>query len=156
MIELNIPGRGTIQLKHLVCDVNGTLAVDGQLHEGLPRSLKTLQDRLTIHLLTADTHGKQAIIDQQLNLQAVRVQPGNEAEQKAEFVQQLNASQVAAIGQGANDAAMLNAAAIGIGILSTEGIASETIKAADLIVPDIFTALALFEKPLRIVATLRK
>ena len=156
MIELNIPGRGTIQLKHLVCDVNGTLAVDGQLHEGLPRSLKALQDRLTIHLLTADTHGKQAIIDQQLNLQAVRVQPGNEAEQKAEFVRQLNAAQVAAIGQGANDAAMLNTAAIGIGILSTEGIASETIKAADLVVPDIFTALALFEKPLRIVATLRK
>lgn len=156
MIELNIPGRGTIQLKHLVCDVNGTLAVDGQLHEGLPRSLKALQDRLTVHLLTADTHGKQAIISQQLNLQAVRVQPGNEAEQKAEYIRQLNAGEVAAIGQGANDAAMLKAAAIGIGILSTEGIAGETIIAADLVVPDIYTALALFEKPLRIVATLRK
>ncbi len=107
-------------------------------------------------MLTADTHGKQAIIDQQLNLQAVRVQPGKEAEQKAEFVRQLNAAQVAAIGQGANDAAMLKTAVIGIGILSTEGIASETILAADLIVPDIFAALALFEKPLRIVATLRK
>jgi len=156
MIELNIPGRGTIQLKHLVCDVNGTLAVDGQLHERLPRSLKALQDRLTVHLLTADTHGKQAIIDQQLNLQAVRVQPGKEAEQKAEFVNQLNAAQVAAIGQGANDSAMLEAAAIGIGILSAEGIAGETILAADLLVPDIYTALELFEKPLRIVATLRK
>jgi P-type E1-E2 ATPase len=156
MIELNIPGRGTIQLKHLVCDVNGTLAVDGQLHEGLPRLLLGLQDRLTIHLLTADTHGKQAIIDQQLNLQAVRVQPGNEAEQKAEYVSQLNAAQVAAIGQGANDAAMMKAAAIGIGILSSEGIAGETLLAADLLVPDIYAALQLFEKPLRIVATLRK
>ena len=156
MIELNIPGRGTIQLKHLVCDVNGTLAEDGQLYEGLPRLLNALQDRLTIHLLTADTHGKQEIIDRQLNLQAVRVQPGNEAEQKAEFVRQLNAAQVAAIGQGANDAAMLKAASIGIGILSPEGIASEAILAADLVVPDIFSALALFEKPLRIVATLRK
>ena len=156
MIELNIPGRGRIQLEHLVCDVNGTLAVDGQLHEGLPRLMKALQDRLTVHLLTADTHGKQTIIDQQLSLQAVRVQPGKEAEQKAEFVRQLNAAQVAAIGQGANDAAMLKTAAIGIGILSAEGIASETILAADLIVPDIYAALTLFEKPLRIVATLRK
>ena len=156
MIELNIPGRGRIQLEHLVCDVNGTLAVDGQLYEGLPRLMKALQDRLTVHLLTADTHGKQTIIDQQLSLQAVRVQPGKEAEQKAEFVRQLNAAQVAAIGQGANDAAMLKTAAIGIGILSAEGIASETILAADLIVPDIFAALTLFEKPLRIVATLRK
>ena len=156
MIELNIPGRGTIKLHHLVCDVNGTLAVDGQLHEGLPRLLMALQDRLTVHLLTADTHGKQVIIDQQLNLQAVRVQPGKEAEQKAEFVRQLNAAEVAAIGQGANDAAMLKAAAIGIGILSAEGIAGETILAADLVVPNIYAALELFEKPLRIVATLRK
>jgi P-type E1-E2 ATPase len=156
MIELNIPGRGRIQLAHLVCDVNGTLAVDGQLYKGLPRLMKALQDRLTVHLLTADTHGKQAMIDQQLNLQAVRVQPGKEAEQKAKFVRQLNAAQVAAIGQGVNDAAMLKTAAIGIGILSAEGIASETILAADLIVPDIYAALTLFEKPLRIVATLRK
>ena len=156
MIELNIPGRETIQLNHLVCDVNGTLAEDRHLYEGLPRLLNALQDRLIIHLLTADTHGKQEIIDRQLNLQAIRVQPGNEAEQKAEFVRQLNAAQVAAIGQGANDAAMLKAASIGIGILSPEGIASETILASDLVVPDIFSALALFEKPLRIVATLRK
>jgi len=156
MIELNIPGRDTIQLKHLVCDVNGTLAIDGKLHEGLPRLLRALQDRLTVHLLTADTHGGQALIDQQIGLQAVRVKPGNEAEQKAKYIQQLNATQVAAVGQGANDAAMLETAALGIGILSTEGIASDTLLAADLVVPDIYTALDLFDNPLRIVATLRK
>ena len=63
---------------------------------------------------------------------------------------------MAAIGQGANDAAMLKVAAIGIGILSTEGLAGETLLAADIIVPDIYAALELFEKPLRMVATLRK
>jgi soluble P-type ATPase len=156
MIELNIPGRGIIQLNHLVCDVNGTLATDGQLHEGLPRLLHMLQDRLRLHLLTADTHGKQTIIDQQLNLKAVRIQPGKEAEQKADYIRQLNANQCAAIGQGANDAAMLKTAAVGIGILSTEGIAGETLLAADILVPDIFAALALFENPLRMVATLRR
>ncbi len=156
MIELNIPGRDTIQFEHLVCDVNGTLAIDGKLSEGLPRLLKALQDRLTIHLLTADTHSRQDMIDQQLGLQAIRVKQGKEVEQKAAYVQGLNAAQVAAIGQGANDAAMLKAAALGIGILSSEGIASETLLAADLVVPDIYTALELFDKPLRIVATLRK
>ena len=156
MIELNIPGRGTIQLKHLVCDVNGTLAVDGKLQEGLPRLLRALQDRLTVHLLTADTHGGQTLIDQQIGLQAVRVEPGNEAEQKAQYTQELNATQVVAVGQGANDAAMLETAALGIGILSTEGIARQTLLAADLVVPDIYTALDLFDNPLRIVATLRK
>ncbi len=156
MIELNIPGRGIIQIKHLVCDVNGTLAVDGQLHDGLVRSLTSLGDRVTLHLLTADTHGRQENIDQQLNLKAVRINPGGEAQQKAIYVENLGRDHVVAIGQGANDAAMLEAAAIGIGILSVEGIAAETLMAADLIMPDITSALELFEKPVRMVASLRK
>lgn len=53
MIELNIPGRGSLQLAHLVSDVNGTLAVDGQLLDGLSRRLAALRDRLTLHLHTA-------------------------------------------------------------------------------------------------------
>ena len=156
MIELNIPGRGTLQLEHLVSDVNGTLAIDGQLQEGLAKALKQLGDRLKIHLLTADTHGRQYIIDEQVGVQGVRVQPGNEAEQKAAFVRKLGAEHVVAVGQGANDAAMLKTAALGICVLSAEGSALETLLAAHLVVPDIFTAISLLEKPLRIVASLRK
>ena len=63
---------------------------------------------------------------------------------------------VVAVGQGANDALMLKAAEIGIGIFSAEGIATETLLASDIIMPDIFSALELFERPLRLVATLRK
>ena len=156
MIELNIPGRGRVQLQHLVCDVNGTLAVDGQLLEGIARPLTTLRDRLTLHLLTADTHGRQHIIDQQLNLQAVRIQAGAEAAQKAAYVRQLGSESVIAVGQGANDAEMLRLAAVGVAILSKEGTALEALLAADLVVPDIFSALELLENPLRLVATLRK
>ena len=156
MIELNIPGRGQMELEHLVCDVNGTLAVDGKLLDGVVREFSTLKDRLTIHLLTADTHGKQEIIDRQLNLNAVRIEPGEEAVQKAEYVQQLGADRVVAIGQGANDAAMLQAAQLGICVFSPEGVAAETLLAADLAIVDIISALELLEKPLRIVASLRK
>jgi len=156
MIELNIPGRGILQLEHLVSDVNGTLAVDGQLQEGLAKAFKQLGDRLQIHMLTADTHGRQHIIDEQIGIQGVRVLPGNEAEQKAEYVRKLGSEHVIAIGQGANDVAMLKTAALGICVLSAEGSAVETLLAADLVVPDIFTAIALLEKPLRIVASLRK
>jgi P-type E1-E2 ATPase len=156
MIELNIPGRGLVQLEYLVSDVNGTLAVDGELIEGLARELRILRDRLEIHLLTADTHGKQAAIDLQLGLQAVRIPPGDEAGQKAAYVRKLGAKRVAAIGQGANDAAMLKEAALGICVQSEEGVAVETLLAADVFVPNILTALALLEKPIRIVATLRK
>jgi P-type E1-E2 ATPase len=156
MIELRIPGRGLVELEHLVCDVNGTLTVDGQLFDGLVRPLTNLRDRLELHLITADTLGRQSLIDRQLNLQAVRLQPGDEALQKAAYVQRLGAQSVIAIGQGANDAGMLKEAALGICVFSEEGVAVETLLAADLVVSDIFAALNLLEKPLRIVATLRK
>jgi P-type E1-E2 ATPase len=136
-------------------DVNGTLAVDGQLIEGIAKKIGLLNDRFTIHLLTADTHGRQAVIDQQLNLTAVRIQPGKEAEQKAEYVRNLGAEAVVAIGQGANDAAMLKEAALGICVMSQEGAATERLLSADLVMPDVTAALELLDKPLRIVASLR-
>lgn len=156
MIELTIPGFGLLQLEHLVCDVNGTLALDGQLQEGIARALSNLQDRLSLHLLTADTHGRQHVIDRQLGFQAVRIEPGDEAGQKAAYVQRLGPERVIAIGQGANDAEMLKTAGLGVCVLSREGLSAASMQAADLITPDIFAALELIEKPLRIVASLRK
>ncbi len=156
MIELRIPGRGILQLRHLVCDVNGTLAVDGELLPGVRQNLIRLGDRLTLHLLTADTHGRQAHIDAQLGVQAVRVHPGGEAEQKAEYVRQLGGEAVIAIGQGANDEGMLREAAIGICVLSSEGTAVASLLAADLVVPDIHTALDLLLHPARLIASLRR
>jgi P-type E1-E2 ATPase len=139
-----------------VTDVNGTLAVDGQLIDGVAQQIKSLKDRLTIHLLTADTHGRQAAIDQHLDLTAVRIQPGNEDAQKAEYVRKLGAETVVALGQGANDAAMLKEAALGICVMSRECLAVEALLCADLLMPDITTALELLDHPLRITASLRK
>lgn len=155
MIEVTIPGRGIIQLEHLVCDVNGTLAVDGKLMEGVATAINHMCDRLTVHLVTANTHGGQTLIDHQLSLQAHILTPGDEARQKTEYVQQLGAQNVVAIGQGANDAGMLAAAAIGICVLSREGSAVSAINSADLVTADILTAFELIEKPVRLVATLR-
>jgi P-type E1-E2 ATPase len=156
MIEVNIPGRGILTIEHLVLDVNGTLAVDGILMEGVAKKITTLRDRLSVHLLTADTHGGQAGIDRLLNLQAVHIQHGAEAQQKAAYVLQLGAEHVAAIGQGANDSLMLKTAALGICVLSVEGLAVETLNFAQLLMPDILSALDLFDKPLRLIASLRK
>ncbi len=85
----------------------------------------------------------------------MRVTPGNEAQQKADYVNRLGAAGVAAIGQGANDALMLQAAGLGICVASREGVAVSALLAADILAPDIYSALELLEKPLRIVATLR-
>ncbi len=156
MIELTIPGRGNLRLQHLVTDVNGTLAVDGVLIDGLAKRIAAIQDRLIVHMLTADTHGRQATIDRQLSLVATKLASGNEQEQKRGYVEHLGPEGVVAIGQGANDAAMLKAAAIGICVMSPEGTAKETLLAADVVAPDIMTVFDLLDKPLRLVATLRK
>lgn len=156
MIELNIPGRGVLQIEHLVSDVNGTLAVDGQLIPGVAKTLAALEDRLTVHLLTADTHGRQEAIDRQLGLKAVRIPAGDEAATKADYLHHLGPASVAALGQGANDAEMLRQAAIGICIQSVEGLAVEALMAADILAPDILTALDLIKYPLRLVASLRR
>ncbi|HEX9389287.1 MAG TPA: HAD hydrolase family protein [Anaerolineales bacterium] len=118
MIELNIPGLGDYNLEHLVMDVIGTLALDGQLIDGVAEKIASLRDQFTVHLLTADTHGRQATIDQQLGLTAMRIMPGGEAMQKAEYVRKLGSEHVAAIGQGANDAEMLTVARLGICVMS--------------------------------------
>lgn len=155
MIEMTIPGRGILRIDYLVCDVNGTLTVDGKLVDSVTHAVTILKDRLTIHLLTADTFGTAALLERQLGVPVTRLVPGGEAQQKLEFITRLGCENVAAIGQGANDELMLKSAAIGICVLSREGAAASTIQSADLVVPDIQSALELLEKPLRLVATLR-
>lgn len=156
MLRIEIPGRNLIEIDHLVCDVNGTLALDGVLLPGISAVLNELKPLLQIHMLTADTHGKQKDHAQALGIDSHILTPGHESEQKAAFIRQLGSQQVAAIGQGANDALMLKEAVLGICILSIEGTATETLLNADIITPDIFSGLSLLTHPRRLIATLRK
>jgi P-type E1-E2 ATPase len=157
MIELQIPGRGSIELEYAVFDVNGTLAVDGQLIKGVEPLIAQLRDKLEVRLLTADTHGRQAEIDRVLGTTADRLQPGgHEREQKAEYVRALGASKVVAIGNGANDVDMLKVAALGIAVIGHEGAAFEVLSAADVVTHNIFDAIGLLLYPKRLIATLRR
>ena len=156
MIEVMVPGWGDYSFKHLVLDVNGTIAIDGQLIDGVLKRISQLRGKLEVHLLTANTFGQQDKIDHYLNLKSIRLTKGNEAHQKAEYVRVLGKEHVASIGQGANDAEMLRTAQLGICVLSAEGTAKAAIDACDLLCPDILSALDLFENPLRMIASLRR
>lgn len=152
--ELEIPGREPLHLQHLVLDVNGTIALDGRLREGVSVRLARLDELLEVHLLTADTHGHQAEIDRVLRLTAHRVEPGQEAAQKAAYVQRLEGGCVA-LGNGQNDVGMLEAADLGIAVLGGEGLASATLRVADLLVHSVTDGLDLLIHPARLRATLR-
>ncbi|MBN1120191.1 MAG: ATPase P [Anaerolineae bacterium] len=156
MIELSIPGKGDLFLEHVVFDVNGTLAVDGVLCEGVEERLAELANLLKIHMLTADTHGGQAAIDAQLGITAVRMRQGNEREQKATYVERLGVDRVVAVGNGGNDAGMLQTAAVGIAVLGQEGLNVEALQAAGVVAGSSVDALDLLLKPKRLIASLRR
>jgi soluble P-type ATPase len=155
MLELDIPGFGNLHIKHLVCDYNGTLAVDGRLLPGVNKGLNAVARQVAIHVVTADTFGlaRQALEGVECSLDILP--PGNQAAAKKRFVQQLGPEQTIALGNGRNDRLMLETAAIGIVVLLEEGAACQTISHADILVPGILPALAFFTEPRRLIATLR-
>jgi soluble P-type ATPase len=156
MIEIEVPGFTTYRLQHVVLDVNGTIAKDGKLLEGVKELFEELRPKINIHLVTADTHGGQEIIDKTLGLEAVRIQSQNQVQAKLDYIQGLGADKVVAVGNGANDSAMLERAALGIIILGPEGAAVESLIKAKVVVPDIRAALELLLSPKRLMATLRR
>jgi P-type E1-E2 ATPase len=155
VIHLDIPGQEILELEHLVLDLNGTIALDGEVLTGVPKRLAALSESLAVHLVTADTRGQAAVIAEQLEVRLVLVAPDNEADQKRALVERLGAERVVAIGNGANDAGMLRAAALGMAVLGAEGLAGEALRAAE-VVAGIHEALDLLLHPRRLVATLRR
>ena len=155
MLEIAIPARGMLYLEHLVLDLNGTISLDGQLIAGIGERLDKLSELLDIWLVSADTQGTLASLASSLKVQMRRLQPRDEAAQKAALVEELGVDHTVAIGNGANDAAMLRRAALGIAVLGGEGLAVVCLSTADVIAPDIGTALDLLLRPRRLIATLR-
>jgi soluble P-type ATPase len=70
-------------------------------------------------------------------------------------VQALGAGHVVAIGNGRNDRMMLAAAALGIAVCGTEGLAGEALRASAVVVGGITDGLDLLLHPKRLLATLR-
>lgn len=155
MIEIEIPGYKTYQLQHLVLDYNGTLAVDGILLPGVSGILHELAAQLHIHVLTADTFGTARKALAAVACEVTILPPPAQDIAKQEYVVKLGAASCIAVGNGRNDALMLQTAALGIAVLQAEGTAVAALTAADIAVPTIHGALALLAHPRRLIATLR-
>jgi len=155
MIKIEIPGREIIQVEYLVLDYNGTLAIDGILIPGVEERLNRLADKVTIHVVTADTFGKAKRSLNDIRCSCEVIHGKNHQQYKKEFVSQLGAEKVIAIGNGLNDALMVKEAALGIVLIQAEGASVKTLMNADIVCPTILEALDLLHNPLRITATLR-
>ena len=152
MIQLDIPGKGLIELQHAVFDINGTLAIDGRAFPQVAERLRFLANLISIYALTAGTHGNLTELEWELGLALQRIETGAD---KARFVEHLGPARVVAIGNGANDAPMLRLAAIGIAVLSAEGVSTAALQAADVLAHGPIDAIDLLLHPKRLIATLR-
>lgn len=155
MIQFTIPGFKSLQIHHIVFDFNGTLGLDGMLLPGIEEKLNQLAQHATIHVVTADTHGTVCQQLSNINCEIVVIGPNNQDLLKADYLKNLGSESSIAIGNGRNDKLMLKKAALGIVVMGYEGVAVETIMAADVAVKDINQALELILNPNRLVATLR-
>lgn len=155
MIEIDIPGFGSVKLEHLVSDFTGTLSYDGKLIPGVKEKLNELAGHLTIHVLTSDTFGTAVAELEGVNCQAHILEGEFHDLQKEEYVERLGATSVAAFGNGNNDRKMLRVARIGIAVTEREGSAVDILMAGDLNVTGILNGLDLLLNTKQLKATLR-
>ena len=155
-MKINIPGGETLEIKHIVSDYNGTIALDGNLIEGLADLINELSVDIKFHVITADTFGSVERELQGVNCEIFKIGAREQDRAKAEYVQKLGAGNVAALGNGRNDLLMLEDVALGIGILFHEGICTETLLASKVVCKSPLDALGYFKTPKRLIATLRR
>jgi len=154
MIE--IPHYKILDIKHIICDFNGTIAKDGMVYPEVKVLFETLANTYTLHVITADTFGS---VTAQLAESPVIIKvlsSSNHTQEKAAYINALESESCAALGNGNNDAAMLKIASLGIAIFGEEGCAIDTLNASDIVCRHITDALGLFLHPKRLIATLRK
>jgi soluble P-type ATPase len=155
MMEFDIPGFGPVRLEHLVSDYTGTLSVDGKLLSGVKLRLNKISEILTIHILTSDTFGSAGAELEEIKCKVHILEGADLDVQKAEYIQNLGADRVIAMGNGNNDRLMLKAAKIGIAVTEGEGCSVEALMNAKIHVNSAVNGLDLLLNPLRLKATLR-
>jgi soluble P-type ATPase len=156
LIEINIPGWGNVGVENIVLDLNGTLATDGKIPLEVKAKIASLIEKINIYILTADTQGTAAEEVRDIRVELIRISEEKSKEAKFESLKKLHRKNTVVIGNGSNDQLILKEAALGIVVLGNEGMSISAMKNADVVVKDVSTALDLFLKPKRLIATLRE
>ena len=155
MLEIDIPGASALKLETLVCDYNGTLARDGRLLSEARGRIIRIASALRVQIITGDTFGTAREELAGVPADIVVVPAERQPEAKLELIEGYGADRVVAVGNGRNDRLMLANAALGIGVIGDEGIATEALLASDVVVRHIADAFDLLLEPRRLIASLR-
>ena len=152
---IEIPGRKPIEVKHVLLDYNGTLAVDGRLIDGVNKTINELAGDIHFHVITADTYGSVEKELAHINCKVVTIPKERQDESKRDYLRKLGKEQTLCVGNGKNDTLMLKESVLGIAVIQEEGLCVDALVAADIACKSILDVFAYFKKPNRIKATLR-
>ena len=155
-VKITIPHYETLQLRHVVLDYNGTIAKDGQLKAEAGSLLGALSETYKVHVITSDTFGTVKKQLEDFNVTIKVLSSDNHTLEKAAYVNALDSTFCATVGNGNNDAEMIKCAALGIALVGDEGCCTRTLMSSDIVCNKIEDALELLLNEKRLIATLRK
>ena len=156
MMTILRPGQEPLEIDFILLDFEGTLASDRRVHPKAKDKINLLSKRTKIYILTKE--GKELVEEalKKVKAEIIYLIEGEATQQKLDLLRQLGATKTVAIGNGADDAPMMEEAGFGICIISKEGTSAEALKNANVVFMDILDALDFLLKPLRQKATLGK
>ncbi|QRN85016.1 ATPase P [Clostridia bacterium] len=157
MLTRNIPGDKVYGFDYLVLDFNGTIAEDGLPCEGVKECIEQLSGYLNITVLTADTFGSVEAALDGWPVAVKIIDSTDQIEAKRNFVETLQqaGAQVIALGNGLNDKKMLAEADLALAVLGSEGLCTQILDGADLLVRSATEGLELLLNEKALSATLK-
>jgi len=153
-MKYDFSNQSSIEIKTIVLDLNGTLAVNGQLVVGVAERIERLKNELGFRLilLSGDQRGNGSFI---ANALGIDFRKANSREEKECAILEYDCKTTAAIGNARIDIGTFKQAKIAIATLQGEGIHTGILKEVDIIVPSILDALDLFIDPDSFKATMK-
>ena len=154
MIIIQRPGQDLLEMDFILMDFEGTLAQDRRVDPKAKDKINLLSKRMKIYILAK---GEKEVVEdvlKKVKAEVIYLRERETAQRKLSLLQQLGARRTVAIGNGVDDAPMLEEAGLGICILGREGASVEAMQKADVVVTNILDALDFILKPLRQEATL--
>jgi soluble P-type ATPase len=156
MILIQRPGQEPLEIDFILLDFEGTLVSDRRIHPKAKDKINLLSKRTKIYILATGEKERLEEVLIKVKAEIIYLKEGETSQRKLDLLRQLGAARTLAIGNGVDDAPMIEEARLGICIIGKEGASAEAIQKADVVVTNILDALDFLLKPLRQKATLSK